>query len=55
MDGTESDTVEIKVLGAIDDMAAAEWDACAAPEAEDGGRAAEEGGHGCSGRMTGGG
>lgn len=37
MDGT--DTVEITVLGAIDEIAAADWDACAAPEAADGGRA----------------
>ena len=37
MDGT--DTVEITVLGVIDEIAAADWDACAAPEAADGGRA----------------
>ncbi|MFT4793589.1 MAG: putative N-acyltransferase [Paracoccaceae bacterium] len=39
MDGTDPEMVEIAVLGAITEIDAAEWDACAAPEAADGGRA----------------
>jgi predicted N-acyltransferase len=34
----KEDVVEITVHGAIDEISAAEWDACAAPEAADGGR-----------------
>ena len=32
---TASD-IEISVLGALDQISAAEWDACACPEVEDG-------------------
>lgn len=32
------DTIEIAMLGSLSDVAQAEWDACACPEAEDGGR-----------------
>jgi predicted N-acyltransferase len=39
MDGTATEMVEISVLGAIEEIDAADWDACAAPEAADGGRA----------------
>ncbi len=35
MDG--GDSIEISVLGGLDDIAAADWDACAAPETADGG------------------
>lgn len=39
MDGSEdAEAVEILALGAIAEIDAAEWDACAAPEAADGGR-----------------
>jgi predicted N-acyltransferase len=38
MDG--GDTIEISVLGGLDEIPAADWDACAAPEAADGGRPA---------------
>lgn len=39
MDGRESEMVEIAVLSTIEEIGAADWDACAAPEAADGGRA----------------
>jgi len=38
MDMSDGDTVEITPIGAIGELSAAEWDACAAPEAAGGGR-----------------
>jgi predicted N-acyltransferase len=34
----QDDPIEIEVLGALGDISAAEWDACASPEVTDGGR-----------------
>lgn len=41
MDGSEDDgrTISVRVLGALGDISAGAWDACAAPEAARGGRA----------------
>ena len=38
MDGREQAQIEVQVLGSLRQIAAADWDACACPEAEDGTR-----------------
>ena len=40
-DGSQGDAIAVTAHGAIADIAPADWDACAAPEAADGGRPAD--------------
>jgi predicted N-acyltransferase len=39
-DGSEATSITVETLGGVREIAAADWDACAAPEAADGGRPA---------------